>query len=885
LWDYLKEEKKINEIIGVLVCFLAIILLLSILSFNIVDYTSQAGLPDYEYKNLMGVFGANIAEAIFTVFGKSSYLIPIFFIIWGVFEFKDKRIAEHLIVKLIAIFFIIIAFSAIFEIIIPESANKEIRRELVAGGFIGILFFKIKHYIGFGVYLLVLALLSFSVVLLTKLSFIEGALFIWKYLAIGFLKFINFLKIIGLKFLEKIWSGIKKIFIALKESFKNYKDKNELKKQQETTKNIENLKVKITKKEEETNKPAKTLKEQLQEKIGVSIKEKKEENEQKIAAVKDEDDDNDKSYKISVEQAIAKELEEREDIIARKKQQEQSSETEDIKESADDDEPEEIAVAEIQKNNYSAEIYEDEEEQPEEFIIQKKEIAHTNEVDVEEALSNMTAKKELPPFELPPIELLNRPANTTYFVPEEEIRDIISKLEDTFDAFKIDAKVTDYNVGPTVTMYEVLPAPGVPVNKIATRHDDIKLQLAAKSIRIVAPIPGKSAVGIEIPNKKAALVSLRELIESDEFVKNEAPLKMAIGKDILGKPVIANLAKMPHLLVAGATGSGKSVCMNTIIISLIMKLSPDQLKLILIDPKMVEFKPYSELPHLIAPVVTDMKKAARAFNWAIKEMTERYQKLQKIGARDILRYNAMSDEKLPFLVIIVDELADLMALARKDCEAAISRLAAMARAVGIHLILATQRPSVDVVTGLIKANFPSRIAFQVSSSVDSRTILDQIGAESLLGNGDMLYKPQAFPKPVRVQGAYVSDEEIERVINFIQSQRKFEYSQEEDMFNIDTEENDETENDEYDASENSGEDELLEEAERIVVLSRQGSVALLQRKLRVGHNRAVKLMNLLEKKGVVGPSMGPQPRQILIAKEDYLRQKGWSADSEQAKIY
>jgi len=909
VFDYLKEEKKLNEIIGIVACFAAIILFLSIISFSPDDYTTKTQNEDYVYDNFIGALGAEIDYAIFYIFGRSSYLIPFIFLIWGVYEFREKKVKEHLIVKLTAVFLIITAFCAIFEIF--QFANpQEIPRELVSGGIIGKLFLMMKYYIGIGVYFLIVFFIIVAVILLTTLSFNQFFLYFWKWTETIVKNLCELLKNAAVKLLNLMKSGFIKCMEGFGLKWKNMmdsvKESVEQKRIESERKKVENLKIKIQ------NQNAKNKQNQLfsdKPKPGVQTI-------QGSVIPKDEIKSNETNGKISepqievsnkpqvksVEQVLADEIQERENMI-KKISVPQNEETQNSISEESNSESEKDGSPQNAEENGSAEKIDDsdnksdgnketpEEQQTEEiesdieedpYVEQKITTANTNEIEVEEAIQKKPVViKDAPPYELPPIELLNRPAVSTYSVPEEEIRDVVKKLEETFESFKIDAKVIDYNIGPTVTMYQVSPGAGVAVNKIANRQDDIKLQLAAKSIRIVAPIPGKSAVGIELPNKKPAMVTLRELIEAEEFEKSDAPLKMAIGKDILGKTIVANLAKMPHLLVAGATGSGKSVCVNTIIISLLMKMSPDDLKLILIDPKMVEFKVYQNLPHLMAPVVTDMKKAARALQWALKEMTDRYTKLSAVGARDIIRYNSMGNEKLPYLVIIVDELADLMALARKECEAAISRLAAMARAVGIHVILATQRPSVDVVTGLIKANFPSRIAFQVSSSFDARTILDQNGAEYLLGNGDMLYKPQSLPRPVRVQGAYVSDEEIERMLDFITSQRAFDPS--EDMFSvpIEGEENEENENGESGPSD----DEMIAEAERLVVLSRQGSVALLQRKLKVGHNRAVKLMNMLEKKGVVGPSLGPQPRQILIEKDAYIKMKGFDPESEQAKVF
>ncbi len=447
----------------------------------------------------------------------------------------------------------------------------------------------------------------------------------------------------------------------------------------------------------------------------------------------------------------------------------------------------------------------------------------------------------------------------------------IEKFNRVFESFNIDAKVSRFIIGRSVIMYEVTPGPGVPVDKIISLENDIKLHFNLKSIRITHSITGNAALGIEIPLQKRSPVSLPEVIDSDEFNNEPTELKIPIGKDILGRTIVATLDEMPHILIAGATGSGKTMFLNSIIMSLIMKHTPYELKFILIDPKMVEFEDYAGLPHLMADIATDMKKALCAINWAENEMQERYKKFQSAGAKDMARYNTLSaelgHEKLPYIVIIVDELSDLMAFGGKDCEALISRLAAMSRAVGIYLILATSRPSPDVATDLIKANFSSRIAFQTASVVDSRTIIDQNGAESLLGSGDILFKTKNFPNFIRVQGAYVSDAEIERITQFITTHYNDEkwnriYFELKDL----SEKNEISENNEI-----CDDDELLNEAMRIVVSSQQGSVALLRRKLNICHHRAIKLMTLLEKKGVVGPSLGPNPRQVLIDKIEMLK--------------
>jgi len=438
------------------------------------------------------------------------------------------------------------------------------------------------------------------------------------------------------------------------------------------------------------------------------------------------------------------------------------------------------------------------------------------------------------------------------------------KLEETLKSFGVDAKVVNVSMGPAVTRYELQPSPGVKVSKIVSLSDDISLNLAASGVRIEAPIPGKAAVGIEVPNKEVVPVFLKDVLDSKEFKEYNSKLAFALGKDISGQNMVADIAKMPHLLVAGATGSGKSVCINSLIVSLLFKASPNEVKLLMVDPKVVELGIYNGIPHLLIPVVTDPKKAAGALNWAVQEMVNRYKLFADKGVRDMKGYNAMlakngETELLPHIVIIIDELADLMMVAPNDVEDAICRLAQMARAAGMHLVIATQRPSVDVITGVIKANIPSRIAFSVSSQVDSRTIIDMAGAEKLLGKGDMLFYPVGESKPIRVKGAFVSDGEVERVVEYIKSQGNVEYNE-----SIIDEINSEKESRDSDPGDN---DELLPQAIELVVDAGQASVSLIQRKFKVGYARAARIVDQMEARGIVGRFEGSKPRQVLITKQ------------------
>ena len=481
-------------------------------------------------------------------------------------------------------------------------------------------------------------------------------------------------------------------------------------------------------------------------------------------------------------------------------------------------------------------------------------------------------------YVFPPVDLLKKGNAGASGDTRDYLNQTAAKLKETLKNFGINITITAINCGPAVTRYEFQPEMGVKVSKIVNLSDDIKMNLAAADIRIEAPIPGKAAIGIEVPNKESIPVMFRDLVESEEFHANKSPIAFAAGKDIAGKVMIADIAKMPHLLIAGATGSGKSVCINTIIMSILYRADPEDVKLIMIDPKVVELSVYNGIPHLFIPVVTDPKKAAGALHWAVAEMTDRYQKFAEYGVRDLKGYNQKVEgikdiddpdkpKKMPQIVIIVDELADLMMVAPGDVEDAICRLAQLARAAGIHLVIATQRPSVNVITGLIKANMPSRIAFSVTSGVDSRTILDMNGAEKLLGKGDMLYYPQGLQKPLRVQGAFVSDKEVSDVVEFLKEHNEGEgYSSdiEERMNNISV-----SASTGADAASGDGNDRdaYFLDAAKLLIDKDKGSIGMIQRYFKVGFNRAARIMDQLEEAGVVGPDEGTKPRQVLMSPE------------------
>ncbi len=507
----------------------------------------------------------------------------------------------------------------------------------------------------------------------------------------------------------------------------------------------------------------------------------------------------------------------------------------------------------------------DEEILPEgEVIVKPKRLE--GEIQVEISRENVDI-----PYTFPDTNLLNNIDAAEDRTNPQALRELSVKLVETLKSFNIDVKVLEISKGPAITRFELQPTAGVRVSKITSLADDIALSLAATAVRIEAPIPGKAAIGIEIPNESVAMVSARDVLESPEFTESKSKLSIALGRDIAGKCIVGDIAKMPHVLIAGATGSGKSVCINSLIASILYKASPNDVKLIMIDPKVVELSVYNGIPHLLIPVVTDPRKAAGSLNWAVQEMTTRYKFFADEGVRDLKGYNALMERegrpRLPQIVIIIDELADLMMVAPKDVETYICRLAQLARAAGMHLVIATQRPSVNVITGVIKANIPSRIAFAVSSYIDSRTILDTIGAEKLLGRGDMLYYPMGANKPTRVQGAFISDEEVERLVEFVKKDSEAIYD--EDVLEQLERAGEET-SEGADEDEAKEADALLPQAIEIVIDSGQASVSLVQRKLSVGYARAGRLVDQMEARGIVGPSEGSKPRRVLVTKAEYL---------------
>lgn len=525
----------------------------------------------------------------------------------------------------------------------------------------------------------------------------------------------------------------------------------------------------------------------------------------------------------------------------------------------DADETEKIEEPEMQPDVIENNLFKDVEEQKEEKTKAVLQLEHA-----------MTVEDEH--YEYPPIEILSKSTKKTLKGGTRALTDTATKLQKTLYSFGVSAKVENVSVGPAITRYELKPAEGVRVNKIANLADDIALNLAAETIRIEAPIPGKQAVGIEVPNAEREAVHLREVLDSEEFQNNASKLAIALGKDASGKLQLADIAKMPHVLIAGATGAGKSVCINTIITSIIYHAKPSEVKFVMVDPKVVELSVYNGIPHLLIPVVTDPRKAAGALAWAVQEMDNRYNLFAEKGVRDLKGYNKAieNDEalgQLPQIVIIIDELADLMMVAKNDVEDAICRLAQKARAAGMHLVIATQRPSVDVITGLIKANVPSRIAFAVSSQVDSRTILDSVGAEKLLGKGDMLYFPSGAPKPSRVQGAFVTDEEVEKIVDFVKSNGTATYS--EDILESIENGNKTDKEIAQEASEDDDTDPFLMDAIQTVVETGQASTSFIQRRFKVGYARAGRIIDQMEERGVISGYQGSKPREVLMTLEKW----------------
>jgi DNA segregation ATPase FtsK/SpoIIIE, S-DNA-T family len=728
-------QQRVNEILGLIYFAIAILVFVSLVSFDPADLRLFASTPNADISNFVGVIGAYIGAFLFFSIGQSAYIIPVLSMIWAIDRFTSQQ-PQRSLIKFSGTAVLFLASSSFMSLIF----NGDSTARMQAGGVSGMLLSSmLEKYFGIiGSYVIVITLMILSVLLATE------------FLILPF---------------------IGALFNKLKEFLESRKEKSVSAKILTPRINIKN-----------DNKARPVIK-KPQLKVAVPAPEK----------IKQE------------------------------------------------------PVAPTIK-------------------IDKK---HTEPVKAKDKQALEVKQKAVGEYNLPQLELLDSPPPVQERQMKEDLATSSAVLEDTLRDFGIEVKVVQVEKGPVITRYELEPSPGVKVNRITSLSDDIALTMKAQSVRIIAPIPGKSRVGIEVPNSTASLVFLKEVLSSKEFQQSESKLTLALGKDTAGIPLVCDLAKMPHLLIAGTTGAGKTVCVNSIILSMLFNSSPDELKFILVDPKMVEMAMFNSLPHLICPVLTNAKKVSGALNWLVGEMESRYKLLAKVAARNITMFNMKTKEgkfkddpdvpeTLPYIVLVIDELADLMAVASNEIENAITRLAQLSRAVGIHIILATQRPSVDVITGVIKANFPARISFKVASKVDSRTVLDMNGADKLLGRGDMLFMEPGVAKPARAQSSLVSDKEIERVINFISSQREPEH--EEDIAKEQTKK---------DFGRGAEKDELFDSAVQLVMESGQASVSMLQRRMRLSYTRAARMIDSMEAEGLIGPYCGSKPREILVDREQY----------------
>ncbi len=846
--------------------------LLVILAICIILFMSNFGIG--------GFIGAKVSGFFFGLFGKMAYLFPICFFIGAAFFISNRENGMALI-KIVAGIVFVIFLCLFMELItgtsrkyhVIESFQYAIEHKNGGGAIGGSIAMFLCPAIGkAGTFVVDIVALIISIVLLTEHSFLSG-----------------------------VKKSSQKVYDTAREDALRRKNVKKTKKEKQIQRRIDrkvegvalDTKIRPIPPEQSDNiselklpKETEVFSKELEKKL-FSEKEEKKIMKNAVGWEAQEDLEGVSVVDISKKREQIQQGKNRKPTIVEKvhKKPQQSnltsSKTEEPTTKANLDIPDEI-IPNIEAS-IQPEIV-DESEIVNEPIVNHSKVA--DELDAENKWETAFTDKDISKLEentyvFPPISLLTKGKNTQGD-SKKHLQETALKLQQTLKNFGVNVTITDVSCGPSVTRYEMQPEMGVKVSKIVNLSDDIKLNLAAADIRIEAPIPGKAAVGIEVPNKENIMVRFRDMIESEEFQQHKSNICFAAGKGIGGQAVVADIAKMPHLLIAGATGSGKSVCINTIIMSILYKADPEDVKLILIDPKVVELSVYNGIPHLLIPVVTDPKKAAGALHWAVAEMMDRYQKFADCQVRDLKGYNQkittiekVADEtkpvKLPQIVVVVDELADLMMVAPGDVEDAICRLAQLARAAGIHLIIATQRPSVDVITGLIKANMPSRIAFSVSSGVDSRTILDMNGAEKLLGNGDMLFYPQGYQKPLRVQGPFVSDQEVEAVVDFLKQQNTTVYNSEiEEKVSAVS----------FSSSSGSGgsgneRDAHFVEAGKFIIEKEKGSIGMLQRMFKIGFNRAARIMDQLEEAGVVGPEEGTKPRKVqmsLLEFEEYVKE-------------
>lgn len=824
-----KEEAFRTEVILWVIVAIALLLFVSNLGFG-------------------GIVGQAVSGVLFGVFGLIAYVLPILILVVSFFAVSNKG-NFHASVK-IAAGVVFVAFFCLFlslagsgrEYYEPMKAYTYSATERAGGGIVGgaLAYVMVKAFGVIGSYIIDFIVLIICLVLITERSALKG-----------------------------MQKGGQKVYESAKESNERYKEYREYKNEERRKRRMDHkvsgvsIDTKISDQKESGVGTSDEIGE-LHANPNVDLPDISQESKVRLSSGKDTLFE---PPKASVQPLISGEITASEPVISGDYMHENPvAEPESADPKPGKQTSEEVpTVAEHTKRKA----------RPSEEEIQK-EIA-----DVVQEMAPAAAQPEKK-YVFPPVDLLKAGSGKKSANTESQLRETANKLQQTLKTFGVNVTVTNISCGPAVTRYEIQPEMGVKVSKIVGLADDIKLNLAAADIRIEAPIPGKAAVGIEVPNKENVMVAFRDLIESKEFKESKSKISFAVGKDIAGKTKVTDIAKMPHLLIAGATGSGKSVCINTIIMSILYKADPSEVKLLMIDPKVVELSVYNGIPHLMIPVVTDPKKASGALHWAVAEMTDRYEKFAQANVREINGYNAKVDsievpegqerpQKMPQIVIIVDELADLMMVASNDVEEAICRLAQLARAAGIHLVIATQRPSVNVITGLIKANMPSRIAFAVTSGVDSRTILDMNGAEKLLGKGDMLFNPQGAPKPIRVQGAFVSDEEVSEVVEYIKEHNgdaQYNDSVQQKMESLQSSGSNSVSISDSDVADD-GRDAYFVDAARIIVDKEKASIGMLQRYLKVGFNRAARIMDQLEEAGIVGPEEGTKPRTVLMNKEQF----------------
>jgi len=814
------KKERVNEILGVILLFAGAFLLACLLFHHNEDhsfFSSHAGQP---IKNLTGIAGVYISHYLILTLGFSSYFVPAaFFFLAGCLFMQN--VPERKFFKFVGLGCFVVSSTAIFTLLTP------VDQKINTGGMVGYLVANFLHaYFGqLGGLILSFSCLALSFLLATEFLLYPIFREIWSW----------------------IYAGVEERLEEKREQEKGKKATAQLKKSEKKLEfSLKGLKERTQ--AAQGNKPPQIVTKKDSKEAKIEIKQA-----ERPFAFKDVPLKVRKYDPLAIKAEAAALKDEKNPLIKK-------SETKDdkkIDKKADALKEQEVNER-LKENPAAAEAIKSKEKQIEVPPLPPADVVS---ISISKSDSNSS-------YTFPSLDLLNTPEPVKHKL-EDDLAENSRILEQTLRDFGIDVKVMEVDQGPVITRYEILPAPGVKVSSIVSLEDDLALALKATSVRIIAPIPGKSAIGIEIPNSTSSMVFLRDLLETREYANRKAKVPLVLGKDSSGRPLITDLTEMPHILIAGTTGSGKTVCVNAIILGFLYSMSPADLKLVMIDPKMVELAIYNKIPHMISPVVTDVRKAAQCLNWVVGEMESRYRLLARVGVRNIHSFNTRPEEeraletneipaKLPYIVVIIDELADLMMVAQDKVEGAITRLAQLSRAVGIHIILATQRPSVDVITGVIKANFPARISFKVASKVDSRTVLDGNGADALLGKGDMLFLEPGQPKPIRGQAAFVKDNEINKVVKFISDQEKPQYL--ESLMQA---------GDQKQAGVNQEKDEMYDEAVRVVLQTGQASASILQRRLRLGYSRASRMIDHMEMNGVVGPFQGSKPREILVPREDF----------------